>query len=359
MKILIMGSRSYPPDIGGIERYVYEFTRVASRLGHEITLIVQKSPGEKSYEKNGNIEIIRCSVPKKKPLDRFFMTLNTVLNQCGDFDIYWGHGTPGLMLYHFKPYVFTIHGFGYMREEDRSDLANELLKWWYSWMLKKPDANIAVDRLSYEIAKKIESETYWINNGIGVYRFSRDYPNPYKKNDKRNVLYIGRLIESKGIIDIMDGFENYDDAVLHIVGGGPLKDTVRRRASDSDGSIVFHGRVETVEEYFKHADLYVLPSYHEGFPTTVLEAMAARTPTVITSLPAFDGVFEHGEETMFFSPGDVESMMEHVRNVFEDERLEQSLIEEGYKKVKKKYSWEVQTRKILKVFEKVIEGENV
>jgi len=166
---------------------------------------------------------------------------------------------------------------------------------------------------------------------------------------------VGRLVESKGILDIIRGFKEYPtDAELHIVGSGPLHEKVK---DISGGNIVYRGRVDSVEEYFKHADCYVLPSYHEGFPTTVLEAMAAKTPTVVTDLPAFEGNFEDGEETMIFEPGDVEGMMEKINRVLEDTSLRKGLIKKAFLKVKENYTWKAKTKQILGLFEKLVEEE--
>ncbi len=352
MKILIIGSRNFPPGVGGIERYVFEFSRAAASLGHEITLLVQSGDGEPKYEKKGGVEIIRCDVPSGKPMDRIFMILHTFLKSSGGYDIYWGHGTPGMVLFQRKPYVFTIHGFGYLREEDRHPVVNNFMRWWYSWMLKKTDANIAVDRQSYDIAKEINPDTHLIHNGINLRRFTRECADPYS-HQRNNVLFVGRLIESKGILDLMEGFSSREDAVLHIIGSGPLKDRVEEVAA-SDPNIIYHGEVDEVECYFKHADVYVLPSYFEGFPTTVLEAMASGTPTAVSDISAFKGTFRDRRETLFFQPGDVTGMMKCVDELLHDKKLAKDISGRAFARVKKEYSWEAQTKKILKVFEEVI-----
>ena len=82
--------------------------------------------------------------------------------------------------------------------------------------------------------------------------------------------------------------------------------------------------------------------------------MAAKTPTVVTDLPAFEGNFEDGEETMIFEPGDVEGMMEKIELVLKDDSICDEMIGKAYLKVKEEYTWEVQTKKILSLFEDLI-----
>jgi len=355
MNILIIGSRSYPPHIGGIERYVYEFSKVASELGHNITIITQKYKGEKKYEKRENIEIIRGFTIPVRPFDQIFLYLNTLLKKKGDFDVCWGHGLSGTLISHWTPYVYTIHGFTKFRKDKTPpfNLFTELVE---DRIVDKTDMNIAVDKKTYKLAKKHNKNTYLVENGIDISRFETDYPDPYDETGDR-VLFVGRLEKSKGILDIIKGFEENrsSDMKLHIVGDGLLKEDVKKRTQGSD-NIIFHGRVDTVEGYFQHADCYVLPSYHEGFPTTVLEGMAARIPTVVSDLPAFEGNFEHGRETLIFEPGDVDGMMGEIEKVLNDEDLRKKLVKKAYDKVEKEYTWEAQTKKILSLFEKLIDG---
>jgi len=350
MDILIIGSRSYPPQIGGLERYIYEFSINASKMGHDVTVITQKHGDESKEEVMDGVKVIRCYAPKTKPIDRIFLYFNTLLKKKGDFDIYWGHGTIGTLIHNWRPYVYTIHGFTSMRE-DKNPVMNRLLKKWEYDIIDRTDMNICVDLKSYNIAKEINPNSYLVENGVDISRFSEDLKNPFEHGSK-NVLFVGRLVESKGILDIIRGFREYPtEAELHIVGSGPLHEKVK---DISGGNIVYHGRVDSVEEYFQHADCYVLPSYHEGFPTTVLEAMAAKTPTVVTDLPAFEGNFEDGVETMIFEPGDVEGMMDKIELVLKDDSICDKMIGKAYLKVNQEYTWEVQTKKILSLFEDLI-----
>lgn len=349
MKILIIGSRSFPPGIGGIERYVYEFSKAASKMGHDITVIVQRREGEKKYERFGNVEVIRCYATSVKPLDRLFMYFQTILNKKGEYDVYWGHGTVGDLLHRWKPYVYTKHGFTSLRG-DRNVVSNWILKKLEFSVLDKADMVTAVDLKSYKIVKKYNPETYLMENGIDVDRFSEEYDNPY--DGSRNVLFVGRLVESKGVIDIMDAVEGMKKVCLHMVGSGPLEGEIKSRESEN---IVFHGKVDKVEGYFQHADAFVLPSYHEGFPTTVLEAMAAKTPCIMTDLPAFKGNFSHGRDCLLFEPGDVEAMQKYIKMTLEDDKLAKHLTQRAYNKVKREYSWEAKTKEILQLFEELID----
>ncbi len=359
MDILIIGARRYPPLIGGLERYIYEFTQVATELGHDITILTQMHKGEKKFEEKENLKIIRGYAPEKQPIDRLFLLLNTMLKREKGYDVCWGHGTIGAMAKWGEPYAYTIHGFTSLRETDKNPIFNKFQNFFEFKILDKADLNIGVDKKSTSMAKRFNENSYLVENGVDIKRFEKDYENPYPSKGK-HVLFVGRLIESKGTLDIINGFKKYadDNVYLHIVGDGELKERVKKEANESD-SIIYEGRVDIVEKYFQHADLYVLPSYYEGFPTTVLEGMAAKTPTVVSNLPAFKGNFEDGRETLIFEAGDVEGMMKDIENVLNDKKLREKLVKNAYNKIINEYTWEAQTKKILGLFEKLIDdGRN-
>ncbi len=352
MDILIIGSRRYPPDIGGIERYTYEFAKEASSLGHHITVITQRYKGEKPYEKIGNIEVIRGFSVHIKPIDQLFLLMHTLLKKVGDYDVVWGHGVTGTIITKWRPYVHTMHGFTHFRQ-DKQPPFNYIAKKLEYHIITRTDMNIAVDKQTYEILKEHNPESYLVENGVDIERFVVEYPNPYS-DTRKNVLFAGRLEGSKGVMDLIEGFDTCGDKVLHIIGDGLLKDEVVKRAEASD-CIEYHGRVESVEPYFQHADLYVLASYHEGFPTTVLEAMAARVPTVISDIPSYSGIFRDSRDTLLFEPGDVDTMMEKIDKILSDEALRKQIVYNAYTKVKNEYSWEAKTREILGLFERLVE----
>ncbi len=358
MNILIIGARSFPPDIGGLERYIYEFSKVASELGHNVTVITQRHKGEEKVEVDGNLKVSRGYAPEKRPLDRLFLLMNTVLKKGGGYDIYWGHGSIGAFKKWGEPYAYTIHGFTSLRETDKNPLLNKILRHLEFKILDEADLNIGVDKKSTRIAKKFNENSYLVENGVDISRFEREYEDPYSSEGK-HVLFVGRLIKSKGTLDIIQGFKKYagDETYLHIVGDGELRELVEKKASEID-NVIYEGRVDVVEKYFKYADCYVLPSYYEGFPTTVLEGMAARVPTVVSDLPAFKGNFVDGRETLIFQPGDVGGMMEDIEKVLNDEGLRDELVDKAYDKILDEYTWEAQTKKILGLFERLIDGGN-
>ena len=104
--------------------------------------------------------------------------------------------------------------------------------------------------------------------------------------DGKIILYVGRLSEQKGALDALHAFEGMrsQDGVRFVcVGDGPLLDQFRRRAAERN-DVVATGFLDgaKVSEWIAACDLLTLPSYHEGTPNVVLEAVSSGRPVVAT-----------------------------------------------------------------------------
>lgn len=106
--------------------------------------------------------------------------------------------------------------------------------------------------------------------------------------DAKVILYVGRLAEEKGVLDALSAFEcvrRDGEVKLVYVGDGPLLAHLRQRASERKDVIVT-GSVDStaVSEWIAACDLLTLPSYHEGTPNVVLEALSSGRPVVATNV---------------------------------------------------------------------------
>lgn len=142
------------------------------------------------------------------------------------------------------------------------------------------------------------------------------------------ILYVGRLIESKGVLDLLEAFlgvqDRLHDAELVFVGDGPLLGELRSRcASAGVGSrVVFEGEVahERALDLTASADLLVLPSYAEGSPLSVTEALAVGTPVLGTSVGAVPELV--GDAGAIVAPGDRDAIERALVDLLSDrERL--------------------------------------
>lgn len=138
------------------------------------------------------------------------------------------------------------------------------------------------------------------------------------KKDVFTFVFVGRIVRDKGINELCAAFErlhsNYPKSRLILVG--PYEDALDPISEESKKVIRDNGAIEAVgakggEEllaYYAAADCFVMPSYREGFPNTVLEAGAMGLPCVVTNINGSREIIKDGVNGMIVPPQDVEGL---------------------------------------------------
>lgn len=134
-----------------------------------------------------------------------------------------------------------------------------------------------------------ESKIQVIYNGVDHEKFSQDTPRPFASD---YLFFIGNLKRDKGVIELLEGFAQIADnnPELHLVyaGNGSMMSFLKEHAKKLNIShkIKFLGNInhDDVPQWLGHAKALVLPSYHEGVPNVLLEAMACGKPIIATNV---------------------------------------------------------------------------
>lgn len=155
---------------------------------------------------------------------------------------------------------------------------------------------------------------------------------------KKVVVSVGRLVAEKDYAVAIRALAGVADAVLVLVGDGPLRQELEReavRASVAD-RVIFAGRRPDARAILGAADAALSSSRSEGLPLAVLEALSAGTPLVATDIRGNRDVVG-AEAALLAVPGDAKSIGDAVRRVLEDPGLAQGLAATG-KEVAARYS---------------------
>ena len=104
-----------------------------------------------------------------------------------------------------------------------------------------------------------------------------------------------------------------------------------------DEFVQFHGRkkigVELNRMYF-NSDIYIIPSFHEGFPRTIWEAMGQSTPVIATKVGGIPFLLDDKENSLLIEPKIVNEIVDAVESLISDEFLRRKIIINGYEKAK-------------------------
>ncbi|HTN66590.1 MAG TPA: glycosyltransferase family 4 protein [Burkholderiaceae bacterium] len=143
------------------------------------------------------------------------------------------------------------------------------------------------------------------------------------------LVYIGRLVREKGLFEALDAIASLRRAgrrlQLDIAGGGAARQELQARSAElglSD-SVTFHGPVFGAEKnaLWRAADALVFPSYSEGLPYSLLEAMAAGTPAITCAVGAVPDVMQHGVHGLFVPPRDADAVAAAIAALDDDRAL--------------------------------------
>lgn len=143
----------------------------------------------------------------------------------------------------------------------------------------------------------------------------------------REILFLARIVEEKGVLIAIHAFQliqkDYPNLVLRVVGSGPDLGKAKELVNELKlENVLFRGAVfgKDISREFAAAQLYILPSYGEGMPTSVLEAMAFGMPVITRPLGGLKDFFLDPQMGKLIGSLDPEAYAQAVKEYLEDEK---------------------------------------
>ena len=368
MKIVVVGTRGFPNIQGGIEKHCEQLYPRLVELGCQVT-VLGRSPytGKMPYEYKG-VKILPIVCPKHKFLETILHTFLGILKatQLGA-DILHIHAIGPSILVPFARLlglrvVMTHHGADYERQKWNQN-AKRILKLGEKWgvclshqviMVSKTNAKSVLQRFGREVSA--------IPNGTIVYERANqeEVLKRYELKPGKYILAVGRFVPEKGFHDLLESFHKFlsikpDAWKLVIVGDADHEDAFSRKLKKQSRSIpcvVLTGSQNgrALQELYSQAGLFILPSYHEGFPIVLLEALSYGSSCLVSDIPANREV--NLEEDRYFKPGDIGRITQKLckfvlQTDTEDERRKR------IQQIADKYSWTQIAQKTLEVYQRI------
>ncbi|WP_043834471.1 glycosyltransferase family 4 protein [Muricoccus aerilatus] len=182
---------------------------------------------------------------------------------------------------------------------------------------------------------------------------------PGDAEDPVRLLYHGRVDRRKGALDMLDALAVLRDEgvpfAATISGIGPDLDACRERDAALKLGTNFSGYAdyEAAPALYRQADVFVSPTYAEGFSNTVLEAMASGLPTVSCNAVGVVDCLRHERNGLLSDPGDIPALVTNLRRIIQDAPLRARLAATALEECRRTYSWEAVGRQIMGVYEEV------
>ncbi len=181
---------------------------------------------------------------------------------------------------------------------------------------------------------------------------SKDKP-PRISNDKCNLLFVGAFQKRKGIKLILEALRYLDSSKYRFIRIGPIAEPMYYRecleiAKKSNVDLIELGYqpTSTLRDYYSHADLFVFPSYSEGFGMPPMEALACGTNCVVSDLPVFKEIYQ---DVVFYSRLEPEELAETIEYAYSHRRDKSVLVEFA-----RRFSWHRAAEETIKVYKEVL-----
>ena len=166
-----------------------------------------------------------------------------------------------------------------------------------------------------------------IPTGINLNPYFQEYDQSLireKYNIKDDTILIGstgRIVWQKGYDQLLSLLENYDfgEKIFHILiaGDGSLRNKFIKRIGENklESHITFIGNIKNIPEFLSALDIYIQPSVTEGFPLSVLEAMASRLPIISSNAGGLKEMIIDGENGITYESGDISKLEKTIHKM--------------------------------------------
>lgn len=190
---------------------------------------------------------------------------------------------------------------------------------------------------------------------------------PRAGTDHLEVICVGRLVPAKGqhvLVSVMERLVQREgrDVHLRFVGDGPdrasLEDDVRERGLDE--YVTFEGAVnqDRIRELYARADVFALPSFAEGIPVVLMEAMAMQIPCVTTFITGHPELIRDGKDGLLVAPSDDEGLADAIARLMDEPALRKQLGEAGRLRVIDRYNLEPNTDRLAEILRRRLDAEH-
>lgn len=231
-----------------------------------------------------------------------------------------------------KKVVIHMHGGGFMEYyKNNSQFVRSILD--------KTDAIIALSDFwrNYFVKELGYANVYVVENVISIPKIKE-----VNRDAVMHLLFLGLIDESKGIFDLLtliaQNKEEWKNKIIfHIGGGGKIKELQKEiKENDLDSLVIYEGWVngEKKIDLLNLCDAYILPSYYEGVPISILEAMGYGKPIIATDVGGIPEVV-NDDNGILIKPGDLNQLFDAINTLLFNTELREQKGRKSLDKVNK------------------------
>lgn len=390
---VMMLTWEYPPRvIGGISPHVHFLSKSLAKNGVKVYVVTCDFPGTPAHEVADGVEVYRVDSYKHPSPDFatwvYLMNVNMQREAAalahsldGKIHVFHAHdwlvANAGIGLKHVfrKPLLVTMHSTEIGRREgthtDTERMIHETEAWltYEAWrVICCSDYMVSHVRWAFGLPNdKLAMVPNGVNTNVFEHVEKQDltqFRSKFTLPEEKLVLFVGRLVYEKGahvLINAIPRILARVNAKFIIVGSGYMKAQLSDivKSMGLEHKVLFTGFVddETLLKLQKCADVSVVPSLFEPFGIVALEAMAAKSPVVVSDTGGLSEIVEHNVTGVKVYPNNPESLAWGITKILLDDAHSNRIRENAYQRVQEKYDWGKIAQQTKRIYENVL-GED-
>ncbi len=293
----------------------------------------------------------RLFIEITKPIDLVHIHLSSYMSFYRKLIIFWFAKTRRVKT------VIHLHG-SMFREfyEDGKTTQKKLI----TWMFNNADAIIVLSETWSQFISEISSNSniYKIYNGISADKFQNITP-----TDKRQITitFMGKLGKRKGTYDLLEAFAQLNtetpEAELILAGDGDIEEIkalINKKGLTDRVQVLGWITGQQKSSVLANTDIYALPSYNEGLPVSILEAMASEVPIVSTPVGGIPEAIIEGRNGFLVQPGDVNTLYLRLSQLCQNKQLRHEMGQENIQIISQKFDIQKLIDELITVYKKVL-----
>ena len=360
-------------DAGGQNVHVHALATALGRRGDEVVVHTRRddpdAPRRVPFTPGAEVDHVDAGPPSVVPKDQLLPHMGAFADQLRE---QWREEPPDVVHAHFWmsavaalgaagplgiPVVHTFHALGTVKRRHQGDRDTS------------PPERLAIER---EIAERVDrivatctDEVFELMRmgadrrrvtvvpcGVDLGLFGGDGPGEARTEGRHRLVAASRLVERKGLGEMVSALAGLPDAELHIAGGPPaaeLEDEPEARRLRTLAAelgvgdrLVLRGRVERADmpALLRTADVVVCAPWYEPFGIVPLEAMACGVPVVATAVGGQIDSVEHGETGVHVPPRDPAALALALRELLDDPERRAALGAKGRERARQRYAFD-------------------
>lgn len=331
MKKILILNYEFPPLGGGAGNATQNIAREFARMGHEVVVLTTWFVGTKEDEIADGYRVVRvrskrARVDRSDVLEMLHFVYRAItdgrdlVNEFKpDVTISFFAIPSGIVAWYFKkkfgvPYILSLRGGdvpGFLPKDLRYW---HILSYPFTALVWKNARKIVANSdglwvLAKKTAKRFDKEVEVIPNGVNIEEFA---PSAQRNVSAFRVLFVGRLVRQKGVSFLLNAVAKAltehpswrGVLFCDIVGDGPLRGDLEKLSDDLGirDVVRFYGWAsrEELPALYQQANIFVLPSFDEGMPNVILEAIASGLPVIATDIKGNEELVEGGKNGFLY-----------------------------------------------------------